>query len=461
MPAMTILLVEDNPRQMALYARRLEEEGYAVRQATSGEQALDEFDERTNVVVADMLLPGMDGAALMTRLHERRPDLPIIILTNRGRLEESLDLLRAGAFDYVQKTASFKDLALRVARAAAHEKLTREVTTLRARLADSRNVVASRAPAMLSALKRIGAVAGTDYPVLLTGESGTGKEVMARQIHLQSSRRERPFIALNCGAIPRDLFESELFGHRKGSFTGAVADRAGVFEEADGGTLFLDEIGETPGSQQVKLLRALEEGEFQRIGEAAARKVDVRLIAATNRDLAAATGDGSFREDLYYRISLMPIALPPLRERTEDIPSLAAHFFDLAMAETGKRIEPLPGDVVEVLRQHAWPGNIRELANRIRQAVTLCQGGRIRTVDLQLEGNGPRAAQANGDILRLSLAQARRQFEKSYLEGILRQQGGNVSRAADQSGKHRSEFYSLLKRHGIDPESFRSPHPTD
>jgi DNA-binding NtrC family response regulator len=453
--------VEDNPRQRALYARRLEEEGYAVRQAASGEQALDEFDERTNVVVADMLLPGMDGAALMAGLHERRPDLPVIILTNRGKLGESLDLLRRGAFDYVQKTASFKDLALRVARAAEHEALAREVTALRARLAQSQDVVASRAPAMSKVLERIGAVAGTDYPVLLTGESGTGKEVLARQIHLQSKRRERPFIALNCGAIPRDLFESELFGHRKGSFTGAVADRAGVLEEADGGTLLLDEIGDTPASQQVKLLRALEEGELQRVGEAAPRKVDVRLIAATNRDLAAAVADASFREDLYYRISLMPIELPPLRERSEDIPALAAHFLDLAMAETGKRIEPLSREVLEALRRHAWPGNIRELANRIRQAVILCQGGSVRTDDLQLGGNGPRAARANGEMLSLPLAQARRRFEKMYLEGILRQQGGNVSRAADQSGKHRSEFYSLLKRHDIDPESFRPPQRSD
>jgi two-component system response regulator GlrR len=454
--AKKILFIEDNPAHLALYARQLEQEAFEVVKAGSAEEALEHFSDDTNVVITDMYLPGMDGGELMRRIHERRSEVPVIILTNRGRVEESLGLIRAGAFDYVQKTQGFKDFLLRVARAVVHEELVREVRDLRSQLDRGRAIVPSSDPRMIEVLKRVDAVAPTSYPVLLSGESGTGKEVIARLVHRKSSRAGGKFVTLNCGAIPKDLFERELFGHVRGSFTGATEDRPGMFEEAEGGTLFLDEIGEIAAEHQVKLLRTLEDGEVRRLGETRVRKVAARVVAASNRDLAEAVRQGQFREDLFYRIQVMVIHLPPLRDRREDILPLAQHFLREGTVEAGKKVAGFSREAAEALLRHPWPGNIRELANKVRQALIVCSTDRIQAADLSLDGPSLRSGPTEEDLLSLPLTEARRQFECRYLGAALQRARGNVSKAAETAGKHRSEFYQLLKRHSLDPEPFRA-----
>ncbi|MGD8374988.1 MAG: sigma-54 dependent transcriptional regulator [Acidobacteriota bacterium] len=449
----TILLVEDDPSHRALYARRLQQDGFRVIESESAEAALERFAPEVAAVVTDMRLPRMSGADLMDRLHQSRPDLPVIILTNAGTLEESLDLIDRGAFDYVQKTEGFRDFTLRVARAMKVGTLAAEVDRLRTELERRDAIVASASPRMLDVFRRVDAVAATSYPVLLLGESGTGKELVARRIHERSDRRDAAFLTVNCGAIPRELFESQLFGHCKGSFTGALKDQAGLFEDADGGTLFLDEVGEIDPDHQVKLLRALQAGEVQRLGETRPKKVDVRIVAATNLDLKQAVKDGAFREDLYYRLNGISISLPPLRERREDILPLVQHFLETAMAETGRRVEGFSPEALAALRAYGWPGNIRELLNKVRQSLIICQTERIQPEDLALDVED---ADPSGDMmLQAPLAEARQMFERRYLERLLTRHDGNVSRAAEAAGKHRSELYAILRRHEIRPEDFR------
>jgi two-component system response regulator GlrR len=453
----TVLLVEDNPNHLDLYASQLEQGGFAVVRARSGDDALSLCTEAVHCVVADMMMPGMDGAELMERLHHSRAGLPVIILTGQGKIEESRRLIQErGAFDYVQKTGSYQDFLLRVGRAVEHETLARRVRALEHERDQIAATVESRDPRMTEVMNRAVAVARTPYPVLLTGESGTGKEVLARWIHQHSARAASPLLTVNCGAIPRDLFESELFGHVRGSFTGAVSDRPGCFESAEGGSLFLDEIGEIPLDHQVKLLRVLQDGEVKRIGEARSRRVDVRVLAATHRNLQEMVHAGTFREDLFYRIHVFPIDLPPLRDRREDILPLAQHFLERALRETGRRVGGFSRGAADALRRYPWPGNIRELENKVRQSVLIATGERIEGADLALEAPSRPGEMALGDFARLPLADARQEFEKRYLTALLRRTRGNVSRAAEEAGKHRSEFYFLLHRHAINPADFRA-----
>jgi len=453
----SVLLVEDNPNHLELYASQLEQGGYAVVRARNGDDALSVCGEEIHCVVADMMMPGMDGAELMERLHHRHPGLPVIILTGQGKIEESRRLIQErGAFDYVQKTGSYQDFLLRVGRAVEHETLARRVRTLEHEREQVTATVESHDPRMEEVMNRAAAVSRTPYPVLLTGESGTGKEVLARWIHQRSARAEAGMLTVNCGAIPRDLFESELFGHVRGSFTGAVADRAGCFEAAQGGSLFLDEVGEIPLDHQVKLLRVLQDGEVKRLGEARSRRVDVRVLAATHRNLQEMVAAGTFREDLFYRIHVFPIDLPPLRDRREDILPLAQHFLERALRETGRRVGGFSRGAADALRRYPWPGNIRELENKVRQAVLVASGERIEAGDLALDAPGKTGEMPLGDFARLPLADARQEFEKRYLTALLRRTRGNVSRAAEEAGKHRSEFYFLLHRHAINPADFRA-----
>ncbi|MGD8375617.1 MAG: sigma-54 dependent transcriptional regulator [Acidobacteriota bacterium] len=450
-----ILLVQSASEDLAPYGKHLEERGFDVVQVRGARDAIRRFSDEFAVVVSEVELGSMDGSTLLQRLHQIRPETPVILLADHGKVSESFDLIEQGAYDYVQKSEDFHDFTLRVGRALQHGKLAGEVVELRRQLAGQGTIVPSSSPAMLDALHRADAVATTDYPVLLSGESGTGKELVARQIHLRSERQNAAFLAVNCGAIPKELFESQLFGHRKGSFTGAGKDQAGLFQEASGGTLFLDEVGEIAPEHQVKLLRVLEQGEIRRVGETEPRPVDVRIVGATNQDLAAAVSEGSFREDLFYRLNVVSIVLPPLRERPEDLMPLARSFLESAVGETGKRVQGFSGDAERALRGHSWPGNIRELQNRIRQALIVCQGDEVRAADLFQGGVEAGVDTVGPGLLEVDLVEARRRFERRYLEELLRRAEGNVTQAARLAGKHRSELYTLLKRHSIRPDEFR------
>jgi len=470
-PRASILIVDDDPSLRELLDDLLRSQDYETFLAPSGREAIATLEaERIHLVLTDLKMPGMSGGRLVEECLKRWPSVPIVVLTAYGSIEDALELIRKGVYDYIPKPHKEKDLLLRIARALERERLTSEVTRLRQALARrERERIFGQDPAVQEALTKAEAVAATDYPVVLTGESGTGKELFARFIHASSPRRGGPFIPVNCGAIPRELFESELFGHVKGAFTGAITDRRGVFEEAQGGSLFLDEVSEIPPDQQVKLLRVLQEREVKRVGDSAIRHVDVRLVCASNRDLQAAVRERRLREDLYYRISVMPIRLPPLRERKGDLIALARHFLERECAAMDKEIAGFTPAAEQKILGYPWPGNVRELENRIKQALVMASGTQIDAADLLLEDSrllgagGPESSasprpDAGGDdgTQALSFNESRRRFEKEYLVDVLRRNHGNATAAAKEAGKHRSEFYDLLKRHGIQPADFRA-----
>ncbi len=463
-PETSILVADDDPSLRELLADLLASQGYKAVAVANGREALAALQaERFHLVLTDLKMPGMGGGRLVEECLKQWPGVPLIVLTAYGSIEDALELIRKGVYDYISKPHKEKDLLLTIARALERERLTSEITRLREALESrERDRILGDDAAMQQALARAEAVAATDFPVVLLGESGTGKELLARFIHAHSSRHGAPFVPLNCGAIPRELFESELFGHVRGAFTGATGDRTGLFEEATGGTLFLDEISEIAAEHQVKLLRALQEGEIKRVGESGVRRVNVRILSASNRDLAAAMREGRVREDLYYRISVMTIRLPPLRERRGDLLPLAQHFLEREGAAMGKKTSGFTRAAAQKLLAHSWPGNVRELENRIKQALVLAAGDQIDTEDLLLEEEPLRRAAAAAE--RLSLNEARRRFEREYLVDVLRRNRGNATAAARESGKHRSEFYDLLKRHGLQPADFRAggaPPPGD
>ena len=464
----SILVVDDDPSLRELLADLLNSQGYRAAAASNGREALAALEkDRFHLVLTDLKMPGMGGERLVEECLKRWPDLPLIVLTAYGSIEDALDMIRKGVYDYIPKPHKEKDLLLRIARALERERLTSEITRLKKALQHrERERILGDDPAVRQALARAEAVAATDFPVVLMGESGTGKELFARYIHARSPRREAAFVPVNCGAIPKELFESELFGYSRGAFTGASGDRRGLFEEAHGGTLFLDEIVEIAAEHQVKLLRALQEGEIKRVGESSLRRVDVRIISATNRDLAGAVREGRLRDDLYYRINVMSIRLPALRERPSDLLPLAQHLLEREGAGMDKKMRGFTRAAAEKLLAYSWPGNVRELENRIKQALVLGSGDEIDAPDLLLEEGSlrpPREEESGGDrgkedsgAGRLSLNEARRRFEKQFLIGVLKRHRGNATAAAKESGKHRSEFYDLLKRHGLQPADFRS-----
>ncbi|HXI01778.1 MAG TPA: sigma-54 dependent transcriptional regulator [Candidatus Saccharimonadales bacterium] len=463
----SILIVDDDPSLRELITDLLASQGYRPVAVANGREAIAALEkERFHLVLTDLRMPGMSGERLVEECIERWPHLPLIVLTAYGSIEDALELIRKGVYDYIPKPHKEKDLLLRIARALERERLTSEITRLRKVIAQrERERIFTEDPAVQEALAKAEAVAGTDYPVVLMGESGTGKELFARFIHAKSARQGGPFVPVNSGAIPRELFESELFGHAKGAFTGASAARRGLFEEAEGGTLFLDEVAEIPQDQQVKLLRALQEGEVKRIGDNVVRRLDVRIICATNRDLAREVSERRLREDLYYRINVMPIRLPPLRERKTDLVPLARHLLEREAAAMGRSMGGFTPAAEQKILSYPWPGNVRELENRIRQALVLAGGESIDAPDLMLEdasllrgapqappvpaGDGAPAGEP------ASLNEARRRFEHDYLVEVLRRNRGNATAAAKEAGKHRSEFYDLLKRHKLQPADFR------
>jgi len=463
----SILIVDDDKDLRFILGDILSQEGYHVMLASSGEDALKRLEkEPINLLMTDMKMPGLSGHELFEQATRKWPHIPVMIMTAHGNVDEALQMIRKGAYDYIAKPYNTQDLLMRISRALEREQLVVENSALRKQLQLSREHVFGDEPAVKDVLARVDAVAVTDFPVVLMGESGTGKEVLAREIHLRSGRSSGPFVPVNCGAIPRELFESELFGHMKGAFTGATADRKGLFEEATRGTLFLDEISEIAAEHQVKLLRAIQEQEIKRVGDNAQRTIDVRIIAATNRDLASMVQGGTFREDLYYRICVMPIRVPPLRERRGDILPLAVHFLERETAQTGRDIKGFTRSAMDKLLAYPWHGNIRELENKVKQAMILAPGEMIDEDDLMLEdpvaGPTPRAPAAvspgaanDQEVAMGTLTDARQHFERHYLIGILKRHRGNATSAAKEAGKHRSEFYYLLKKHGLTAADYR------
>jgi two-component system, NtrC family, response regulator GlrR len=439
-----VLLVDDDKDLLQLIAMRLSAAGYAVTAVESGEAALAALAvSRPQVVVTDLRMHGMDGMALFDAVHRDSPSLPVLILTAHGTIPEAVSATRRGVFSFLTKPFEPKVLLDTVAEAMrlSSPPASGELEAWRAELI-------TRSSAMEDLLSQARRVAASDASVCLYGASGTGKELLARAIHRASPRAEAPFVAVNCGAIPEGLLESELFGHKKGSFTGAVADRRGLFQAAQGGTLFLDEIGDMPLPLQVKLLRALEERKIRPVGSHENFDVDVRVIAATHRKLEERIASGEFREDLYYRLNVVKLYIPTLAERREDIPLLANHFLTrLAERYRRGRLAFSP-DALQLLVSAPWPGNVRQLLNVVEQAVALA------ATEVIPESLVRQALDA-GDTALTPLDEARRAFERDYLVRILKITGGNVTKAARLAGRNRTEFYRLLERHSLEPGMFK------
>jgi two-component system response regulator GlrR len=444
-----VLLVDDDKDLLQLIAMRLTAAGYAVTAVESGEAALAALAvSRPQVVVTDLRMQGMDGMALFDAIHRDSPSLPVLILTAHGTIPEAVMATRRGVFSFLTKPFEPKVLLDTVADAM------RLSSPTLGDMEEWRAELITRSSAMEDLLAQARRVAASDASVCLYGASGTGKELMARAIHRASPRGEAPFVAVNCGAIPEGLLESELFGHKKGSFTGAVADRRGLFQAAQGGTLFLDEIGDMPLPLQVKLLRALEERKVRPVGSHESHDIDVRVIAATHRKLEERIASGEFREDLYYRLNVVKLYIPTLAERREDIPLLANHFLGRLAERYRKGRLALAPEAMQLLVSAPWPGNVRQLLNVIEQAVALAP---TEVIPESLV----RQALDAGDTTLTPLDEARRAFERDYLVRILKITGGNVTKAARLAGRNRTEFYRLLERHSLEPGMFKGSAPKE
>ncbi|HUL58864.1 MAG TPA: sigma-54 dependent transcriptional regulator [Anaeromyxobacteraceae bacterium] len=459
-----VLIVDDEVNIRRVLAAMLKREGYEVTTAADGEQALAVLHKTpVHGVVPDLVMPKVGGMELLRRVTADFPDVPVILITAHGSVDSAVAALKAGAFDYITKPFEQEELKKVIAKAARAHDL--EIQNLHANLADGdRPPLVGQSPAMRAIYEMVARVADSPSTVLITGESGTGKELIAKALHRGSTRRDKPLIKVNCAAIPKDLVESELFGYEKGAFTGAVGSKPGRFELADGGTLFLDEIGEIPVEIQVKLLRALQESEFERVGGIKTLSVDVRLIAATNRDLKALIAEGRFREDLFYRLAVVPIALPPLRDRKEDIPLLVHHFIEKYDRRLGKRVEGIEDEALQVLMGYAWPGNIRELENLMERSVLFADGPRIEAASLPdslrekggaaplpIAAVGPLGAIAapSGASMKEIVRQAQAELERELIGRALADTGGNVTRAAKRLQISRKSLQVKMKELGL------------
>lgn len=443
-----ILIVDDDPDLLRLLTLRLEGAGYSVESADSGERALARLAVSVpQAVITDLRMSGMDGMAVFENVRKSHPTLPVIILTAHGTIPDAVAATQRGVFGYLTKPFDSRDLLSQVERAVS-------VSGARGLGGESdrswRADIITRSPVMESILGKAKLVAAGDASVLIRGESGTGKEMLARAIHNASSRASRPFVAVNCSAIPEQLLESELFGHMKGSFTGAARDYKGLFQAAEGGTVFLDEIGDMPLPLQVKLLRVLQEREIRPIGSTQTIPVSVRIISATHRNLEDAIRNGVFREDLYYRLNVVSFVLPSLTDRREDIPMLAAHFLSTLAAKYDKQLNGFSADAMEILVKSSWPGNVRELYNVVEQAVALATTTIIPPALVESAIRGQTTAEL------ASFESARSEFERDYLAKLLKITGGNVTQAARLAKRNRTEFYKLLQRHHLDPKLFKA-----
>jgi two-component system nitrogen regulation response regulator NtrX len=447
----TVLVVDDEAGVRSALSGVLRDEGYTVEAVDSGEACLDRATRAFyDVIVLDIWLPGIDGLATLARLRERRVDAPVVMISGHGNIESAVRAIKMGAFDFVEKPLSLEKTVLVVGNAVRQRQLEAENRALRAHV-DKRLTMVGESYVMGQLREQVAMAAPTNGRVLIFGENGTGKELVARTIHTLSRRRAGPFVEVNCAAIPEELIESELFGHFKGAFTGAVSDRRGKFEAADGGTLFLDEIADMSVKTQAKVLRALQEQIVEPVGGTTSVKVDVRILAATNKDLPAEIRAGRFREDLYFRLNVIPIFVPPLRDRETDIPLLAEHFMAELAREYGRRPKHLDPGAATGLRSYRWPGNVRELRNVIERLMIMVPGDTITLADLEfLEGASMAAAEPEGTP-PLSLHDARERFERDFILRALAAQQGNISRTAEVLGVERSNLYRKMRAFGIVP----------
>jgi len=446
-----ILVVDDDSNFLKLIRIRLELAGYEVATALNEDEAIAiAKGEIFALSIVDLKLVNRDGISLMEEMHSINPYMPIIILTAHGSIEGAVEATKKGAFNFLNKPFDPKELLLQIQRAMENQRLVSEVKRLEGLLKgryDFKNIIA-RSEKMQRVLDLVSRVAETDSTIYISGESGTGKEVVAKAIHLASKRRDKPFVAINCAAIPETLLESELFGYEKGAFTDAKRSHGGLFAQSHQGTIFLDEIGDMSLSVQAKLLRVLQERRFYPLGSGRPIEVDVRVIVATNKDLEAEVKNGSFREDLFYRIHVVPIDLPPLRQRKEDIPPLAEHFLRDISQRMKKDMKGFSAMAVQKLMLYDWPGNVRELENTIEHAVAITQHDVI-SEEIILPAKDLPAKPLK------PLKEAVEDFRKGYLVRLLEFTKGNVSRAAEMAGRYRADFYNLLKKHNLKPEDFK------
>jgi DNA-binding NtrC family response regulator len=460
-----ILIVEDERAIRLALSGLLRREGYETNQAESGEEAIRALDkEAYDFVLTDLALgSGASGMEVLRSAKERQPETPVVMITAHGNEKIAVEAMKLGADDYVPKPFDNDEIRLVVRRALERTRLSRENRILRARIERDfgfDNLIGS-GPAMRRVFEMIQKVAETDLTVLIRGASGTGKELVAQALHQNSPRKSQPFVAVNCAAISRELVESELFGHEKGAFTGADARRAGRFEAADGGTIFLDEIGDMAPETQAKVLRVLQERSLERVGGTQPIEVDVRVVAATHRDLETEVKEGRFREDLYYRLKVVDLDLPPLRERTEDLPALAQRFLEQVAERLGREKKMLSDEALARLIRHPWPGNVRELRNVIEQAAVLTSGESIEEADLNLSGKMGGAADQlphHGDV---PFSDAKKQvvedFERSFLLRALRDNDGNISRTAEAIGMVRQSLQQKIRELELRDEDWRKP----
>lgn len=448
-PKRKILLVDDDSELLRLLSIRLTGAGYDVTSVDSAEKALACLAySRPNLVITDLRMHGMDGMALFSAIHQNNPALPVIILTAHGTVPDAVAAISSGVFGYLTKPFESKTLLSQVERALAvtgHGSTTEGDAPGEPWAAQ----IITRSAKMQDLLSQARLMAESNANVFIHGESGTGKELLARAIHGGSPRRDKPFIAVNCCAIPEPLLESELFGHVKGSFTGAIRDHTGLFQAANKGTLFLDEIGDMPLSLQVKLLRVLQEREVRPVGSTQSLPIDVRIISATHRNLEEALSAGTFREDLYYRLNVVALLLPPLRERREDIPVLAAHLLETLAIRYEKQVNGFSPEAMEQLVLAPWPGNVRQLFNVVEQLLALCTTSIIPGALVQ------KCLQSDATVIP-SFDEARRSFERDYLAQLLKMTNGNVSQAARLAKRNRTEFYKLLQRNELNPGTFKA-----
>jgi two-component system nitrogen regulation response regulator NtrX len=449
----SILIVDDEPGVRSALTGVLRDEGYVVESVSTGEMCLDRVTRAPfDLIVLDVWLPGMDGLATLARLRERQVDSQVVLISGHGNIESAVRAIKMGAFDFVEKPLSLEKTVLVVRNALRQRRLEAENRALRARV-DRTETMVGESPLMRQLREQVAMAAPTNGRVLVYGENGTGKELVARTIHALSRRRHAAFVEVNCAAIPEELIESELFGHVRGAFTGAVADRRGKFEAADGGTIFLDEIGDMSMKTQAKVLRVLQEQTMEPVGGTNRIKVDARVLAATNKDLQAEIRASRFREDLYFRLNVIPIFVPPLRDRPEDIPLLANHFMAELAREYGRRIKTFEPNAIAALQRHPWPGNVRELRNVVERLMIMVPGDSISAGDLGFPDRDdleqPVATSVSAD--RLTLHEARDRFERDLILKTLAEQQGNMSRTAEVLGVERSNLYRKMRAFGIAP----------
>jgi two-component system nitrogen regulation response regulator NtrX len=456
--AYSVLVVDDEVNIRKSLNGVLSDEGYRVSLAEHAEKAVDMLSRSlVDAVLLDVWLPGMDGLEALKRIREMYPLLPVIMISGHGTIDMAVKAVKIGAFDFIEKPISLDKLLITLSRAIEREILRSENVELKERVERKFRMV-GESEAMRKLRSEIAAAGPTNASVLISGENGSGKEIVAREIHLHSRRAARPFVAVNCAAIPEELIESELFGHERGAFTGAVGKRRGRFEMADGGTLFLDEVGDMSPRTQAKILRVLEERAFERVGGGEKIRSDVRILAATNRNLPKEVAAERFREDLFFRLNVFPIHVPALRDRKEDIPPIASHFVEEICGEQGKEKKGFSAEAMQRMLSHAWPGNIRELRNVVERLVILSMGRRIEeeTVRRVLATDLPSAEPARLQAFdEENFREATLAFEKAYLERKLRENDFNISRTAEKLGLDRTSIHRKMKQLGIAADSGR------